>query len=47
MPRGTPLTADGDLPGNGGMVIYTELFAFCMLIIAIIRLVLDTTDRSK
>ena len=33
--------------GGGQMVTYAELFAFAMLVIAIIRLVLDLMDRNK
>ena len=33
--------------GGGGMVTYENLYAFCMVIIAVIALVLDFTNRRK
>ena len=51
-------TADGNLSllfspmdkeqkGGIGMITYAELFAFCALIVAIIRLVHDFENRGK
>ena len=50
-PGGTPLTADGHLPRKGvsGMVTYENLYAYSMVIIAVITLVLafKSKDRDK
>lgn len=48
-PEGTPKTADGRSPRKGviRMVTYEALFAFCMVILGVITLVVTITRGDK
>ncbi len=44
--RGGSFFAPGREKGGGAMVTYTELFAFCALIVSIISLVIQITKKK-